>query len=95
VHVTFSLTPPKNITNFFGNWLQGIAENKVKQLWVGVCAILWALWNLQNDFVFKKTSAHPCVVLSPTSGAAGGHGFWVQPLGDGCSGFIQPIRLAV
>jgi hypothetical protein len=37
----------------------------------------------------------PYVVLSPTRGEAGGDGFWVQPFGDGCSGFIQQIRLAV
>jgi hypothetical protein len=36
----------------------------------------------------------PYVVLSPTRGAAGGDGFWVQPFGDGSSGFIQPVRLA-
>jgi hypothetical protein len=35
------------------------------------------------------------VVLSSTRGAAGGDGFWVQPFGDGSSGFIQPVRLAV
>jgi hypothetical protein len=37
----------------------------------------------------------PYVVLSPTRGAARGDGFWVQPFGDGSSGFIQPVRLAV
>jgi hypothetical protein len=37
----------------------------------------------------------PYVVLSPTRGAAGSDGFWVQPFGDGSSGFIQPVRLAV
>jgi hypothetical protein len=36
----------------------------------------------------------PYVVLSPTIGA-GGDGFWVQPFSDNCSGFIQPVRLAV
>jgi hypothetical protein len=39
--MTFSLTPPKNITNLFGNWLQGVAKNEMKQIRVGVCAILW------------------------------------------------------
>jgi hypothetical protein len=35
------------------------------------------------------------VVLSPTRGAAGGDGFWVQPVGDGSMGFITPVRVAV
>jgi hypothetical protein len=37
----------------------------------------------------------PYVVLSPADGAAPGHGFWVQPFGNGCSGYIQPIWQAV
>jgi hypothetical protein len=35
------------------------------------------------------------VVLSPIRRAAGSDGFWMQPFGDGSSGFIQPVRLAV
>jgi hypothetical protein len=34
------------------------------------------------------------VVVSLAGGAVLGHGFWVQPFGNGCSGFIQPVRLA-
>jgi hypothetical protein len=37
----------------------------------------------------------PYVVLSPTRGAAGGDGFWVEPFGDGSSKFIQPVWQAV
>jgi hypothetical protein len=37
----------------------------------------------------------PYVVLSLARGAAGGDGFWVQPFGDGSSGFIQLVRLVV
>jgi hypothetical protein len=75
---------------------------------VGVCAVIWALWNTRNGFVFNKPKKKfllagysygypldPCVVLSLTRGAMGGDGFWVQPFGDGSSGFIQPVRLAV
>jgi hypothetical protein len=41
------------------------------------------------------TPLDPYVVFSPARGAAGGDGFWVQPCGDGSSGFIQPVRLVV
>nr|XP_051219774.1 uncharacterized protein LOC127336947 [Lolium perenne] len=36
----------------------------------------------------------PYVVLSPAGGCAPRHGYWVQPVGDGSSGFLQPVRLA-
>jgi hypothetical protein len=28
IHMTFSLAPPKNVTNFFGNWLKGIPKKR-------------------------------------------------------------------
>jgi hypothetical protein len=37
----------------------------------------------------------PYVVLSPAGGAAPGHGYWVQPFGNGCAGYLQPIQVAV
>jgi hypothetical protein len=35
------------------------------------------------------------VVLSLACGAPPGHGYWVQPFGNGSTGYIQPIRMAV
>jgi hypothetical protein len=35
------------------------------------------------------------VVLSPIRGAAGGDGFWVQPFGNGRSGVIHLMRVAI
>jgi hypothetical protein len=43
------------------------------------------------DFIEREKNVYPLnpyVVLSPTRGAAGGDGFWVQPFGDGSSGYI-------
>jgi hypothetical protein len=37
--MTFSLSPPANVTNLFGNWLSGIAKN---------------VWHVRNDFIFNK-----------------------------------------
>jgi hypothetical protein len=37
--------------------LSGIDKNDVKQIRVGVCAIVWALWNARNDHVFNKPKA--------------------------------------
>lgn len=39
-------------------------------------------------------SLDPYVVLSPVRGAAGCHGVWVQPTGDGSTGFLQPVWVA-
>ena len=52
--MSFSLTPPKNINNLFGNWLKGISKINLKHIRVGVCAVLWAIWNVRNDHVFNK-----------------------------------------
>jgi hypothetical protein len=43
VHMSFSISPPKNITNLFRNWLAGVAKKEKAQIRVGACAILWAL----------------------------------------------------
>jgi hypothetical protein len=105
--MTFGLAPPKNITNLFGNWLKGIPKNDLVQIRVGVCAIIWAIWNTRNDWVFNEPKKFflggylsnlpldPYVVFSPTRGATGGDGFWVQPYGDSSSGFIQQVRLII
>jgi hypothetical protein len=53
--VTFGLAPPKNITNLFGNWLKGIQKKKdLILVRVGVCAVIWTMWNTRNDFIFNK-----------------------------------------
>jgi hypothetical protein len=84
--MTFGLAPPKNITNLFGNWLKGIPKNDLILIRVGVCAIIWDIWNTRNDWVFNKPKKilacypydlplDPYVVFSPTRGATGGDGF--------------------
>jgi hypothetical protein len=84
--MTFGLAPPKNVTNLFENWLKGISKKDLIQIRVGVCAMIWALWNTRNNFVFNKPKklvlagysyGYPLdlyVVLSPTRGVAGGDG---------------------
>jgi hypothetical protein len=93
VHMAFGIPPPRNVTNMFGNWLTGLDKHEVKNIRIGACAIVWALWNTRNGYP-NGYALDPYVVLSSTIGAAGCHGFWVQPFGDGRTGLIQPIRLA-
>jgi hypothetical protein len=65
IFMTFSLAPPKNITNLFGNWLSGIAKKDLVQIRVGVCAVLWAIWNMRNDTVFNKPTKQPFLQVLP------------------------------
>jgi hypothetical protein len=55
IHLTFGLAPPKNISNLFGNWLNGLNKRTKCQIRVGVCALLWALWHVRNDITFNKS----------------------------------------
>jgi hypothetical protein len=65
VDVTFGLPHPKNVKNLFCNWLVFIDKKDVKQIRVGVCAIIWALWNTRNDQVFNKPRASSFLQVIP------------------------------
>jgi hypothetical protein len=73
----------------FGNWLNVISKQVLVNIRVRVCALLWAMWNTRNDFVFNKPKKlrifyacyphdyllDPFVVLSTAGGEEGRHGF--------------------
>ena len=52
--MAFSIKPPNDMTNLFGNWLHGVSKKEKGQIRVGVCALLWALWNVRNDYIFNR-----------------------------------------
>jgi hypothetical protein len=54
VHFTFNIPPPANVTNMFGNWLNGVDKKTKVRIRVGVCALVWAIWNCRNDVVFNR-----------------------------------------
>ena len=54
IYMTFNMPAPANVTNLFGNWLNGVAKKDKGHIRVGVCALLWAIWNVCNDFIFNK-----------------------------------------
>jgi hypothetical protein len=45
VHATFDITPPTNITNLFGNWLNGIDTKAKAKIRIGVSTLVWWIWN--------------------------------------------------
>jgi hypothetical protein len=106
VHMTFGLPPPKSVANLFGNWFSNLNKKDVKLIKIGVCAIVWALWNARNDHVFNKPKASSLLQVIPMAthwirtGLISNHWSnmmsWVlgATFGDGHTGLIQPIRLA-
>jgi hypothetical protein len=54
VHFTISIPPPSNITNLFGNWLNRIDKKTKERIRVGVCALVWTIWNCRNEVVFSR-----------------------------------------
>ena len=54
VHIAFNVTPPNSIHTLFGTWLNGVETNIARHIRIGVCALLWAIWNCGNDMVFNR-----------------------------------------
>ena len=52
MHIAFNITPPNTIRT----WLDGVQSETAKLFRVGVCALLWAIWNCMNDLVFNRTT---------------------------------------
>jgi hypothetical protein len=63
--MTFGLAPPKNVDNLFGNWLKGIPKDNLSQIRVGVCVVIWAIWNTRNDWVFNKRRKNSFLQVIP------------------------------
>jgi hypothetical protein len=63
--MTFGLAPPKNITNLFGNWLNGIPRKELIQIRVGVCVVIWTMWNTRNDLIFNKRKSTSFLQVIP------------------------------
>jgi hypothetical protein len=53
-HFTFNIVLPTNCTNMFGIWLNGIDKDTNAQIRVGTFALMWSLWNCENNIIFNK-----------------------------------------
>lgn len=54
LHVAFNIAPPLSLQHLFGDWLRGIDPKIAAHIRVGVCALLWAIWNCRNDVAFNR-----------------------------------------
>jgi hypothetical protein len=44
------------MAHMFGNWLNGFEPRLKRQIYMGIAAILWALWLSRNDVVFNGSN---------------------------------------
>ena len=65
VHMALNISPPTSINNMFGNWLLGVPRNEKVQIRVGVCALLWAIWNIRNDYIFNRAKTTSFMQVIP------------------------------
>jgi hypothetical protein len=54
VFAAYNIPPPSNITNMFGNLLNGTDKTDKARIRIGVLALCWLIRNCRNDIVFKK-----------------------------------------
>jgi hypothetical protein len=54
VYFTYNIPPSRNITNIFGNWLNGVDKHDKARKRIGVSALCWSIWTCRNSIVFDK-----------------------------------------
>jgi hypothetical protein len=63
--MTFGISPPMNIKDLFGKWLDGVAKTDKAHIRVGVCALVWAIWRIRNDYVFNNAKSSSFMQVIP------------------------------
>ena len=58
IHVAFNVSPPDSINMLYGTWLNGTESSTAGHIRMGVCALLWAIWNIRNDYIFNNAKLH-------------------------------------
>jgi hypothetical protein len=95
IYFTYNIPPPTNISNMFGNWLNGVDKTDKARIRIGVSALCWSIWTCQNNLclinmwvlIFCRLSVCLCIGYSygPPSpgGSAEAYGYWMQLATDG------------
>jgi hypothetical protein len=56
IYLSYNIPPPSNVTNMFGNWLNGVPKTDKKKIRIGVSAIYWSIWTSRNDIIFDRNA---------------------------------------
>jgi hypothetical protein len=72
IYFTYNILPPTNITNIFGNWLNGVDRNDKARICIGVLALCWSICNCRNTIVFDKQKATNFLQVIPLAA------HWIQ-----------------
>jgi hypothetical protein len=54
IYFTYNLPPPTNITNMFGNWLNGVPKDVKARIRIGIPVMCWSIWTCRNNIIFNK-----------------------------------------
>ena len=54
IHIAFNIIPPVSIESLFGTWLAGVDHITASRIRIGICALMWAIWNFKNDMIFNR-----------------------------------------
>lgn len=54
IYFTHNIPHPSNITNMFGNWLNGVHKIDKAKIRIGVSALCYAILTSRSDIVFNK-----------------------------------------
>jgi two-component response regulator (ARR-B family) len=55
IYFAYNIPPPSNVTNMFGNWLNGVDKINKRRIRIGVSALCWSIWNCRNDIIFNRS----------------------------------------
>jgi hypothetical protein len=73
IYFAYNIPPPANISNMFGNWLNGVPKlDKIKNR-IGISVVCWSIWRTRNDIIFNNHKGTNFCRLS--SGRFTGFGF--------------------
>ena len=64
----------------------------------GIAEMIWFLIEHHGFFFagyFPSHGRDPFMVATHSDGGQGAFGYWIYPLGDGSSGYLQPVWMTV
>jgi hypothetical protein len=54
IYFTYNISPLSNITNIFGNWLNGVPKDVKARICIRVLSLCWSIWTCRNNIIFNN-----------------------------------------